>query len=63
MVGRLDKKFCSNQCRANFANARRQSDRGEIMIREINVVLRQTGQYYAAPALWEKLPYGGKCWN
>src|SRR5690554_4442509 len=37
--GRLDKKFCSDQCRANFNNLNRNEH--EILIKKINSVLRK----------------------
>ncbi|WP_299756936.1 hypothetical protein [uncultured Pontibacter sp.] len=41
MTGRLDKRFCSNQCRANAHNANRRQNSGEQLILNINSILRR----------------------
>jgi predicted nucleic acid-binding Zn ribbon protein len=41
MTGRLDKRFCSNQCRANAHNASRRQNSGEQLILSINAILRR----------------------
>jgi len=40
IVGRADKRFCTNQCRAAYSNKRREADAGERFMREINNKLR-----------------------
>ncbi|AKQ45040.1 hypothetical protein TH63_04370 [Rufibacter radiotolerans] len=44
IIGRADKRFCSSQCRTGFANAHRLSDQGELLIKEVNMVLRHNRQ-------------------
>ena len=44
MVGRTDKRFCSNQCRAAASNRRRTEDAGERLMKEINNRLRHNRQ-------------------
>ncbi len=44
IVGRADKKFCSDQCRARAGNQRKGSDQGEQLMREVNATLRQNRQ-------------------
>ncbi|SIR30870.1 hypothetical protein [Pontibacter lucknowensis] len=41
MTGRMDKRFCSNQCRANAHNAGRRQNSGEQLILNINSILRR----------------------
>jgi hypothetical protein len=41
MAGRIDKRFCSDQCRAMAHNRQRQKNQGEQMVRRINLVLRR----------------------
>lgn len=41
IVGRFDKRFCSDQCRAAASNTRKLSDSGEQLIRSVNAILRQ----------------------
>jgi predicted nucleic acid-binding Zn ribbon protein len=41
MTGRVDKKFCSDQCRATASNRRKDQDRGEQLIKDINYRLRR----------------------
>ncbi|NDK56663.1 hypothetical protein [Pontibacter fetidus] len=41
MTGRVDKKFCSDQCRATAGNRRKDQDIGEQLIKEINLRLRR----------------------
>jgi predicted nucleic acid-binding Zn ribbon protein len=38
--GRVDKKYCSDQCRATAGNRRKEEDKGEQLMRDINNVLR-----------------------
>ena len=40
MSGRVDKKYCSDQCRATAGNRRKEVDKGEQLIRDINNKLR-----------------------
>ena len=40
LAGRMDKKFCSDQCRARAGNLRKLEDQGERLIRQINQALR-----------------------
>ena len=40
IVGRSDKKFCSDQCRARAGNYRKLSDQGEQLMRSVNSALR-----------------------
>jgi predicted nucleic acid-binding Zn ribbon protein len=44
MTGRSDKRFCSDQCRATSANVRRLTEEGELLIRNVNRVLRRNRQ-------------------
>ena len=44
LIGRTDKKFCSDQCRARAANQKKLEDRGERLMREINGALRRNRQ-------------------
>ncbi|WP_210465389.1 hypothetical protein [Rufibacter roseolus] len=44
LVGRADKRFCSDQCRARSGNQRKLQDRGERLMREVNSALRQNRQ-------------------
>ena len=39
--GRSDKKFCSDQCRAQVNNQKRKADAGELLILNINRILRK----------------------
>jgi predicted nucleic acid-binding Zn ribbon protein len=39
-TGRVDKKFCSDQCRAMANNRQKQADKGEQSIQQINRILR-----------------------
>jgi predicted nucleic acid-binding Zn ribbon protein len=41
MAGRVDKRFCSDQCRAQLHNLKRKADVGERMILNINRILRK----------------------
>jgi predicted nucleic acid-binding Zn ribbon protein len=41
LVGRVDKRFCSDQCRAQLHNKKRKADAGERMILDINRILRK----------------------
>jgi hypothetical protein len=41
MSGRLDKRFCSNQCRANAHNAGRLQNSGEQLMLSVNAILRR----------------------
>jgi predicted nucleic acid-binding Zn ribbon protein len=41
MSGRLDKRFCSNQCRANAHNANRRQNSGEQLMLSVNAILRR----------------------
>ncbi|WP_299699659.1 hypothetical protein [uncultured Pontibacter sp.] len=40
LVGRVGKRYCSNQCRAAASNRRRSEDEGERLMKEINHKLR-----------------------
>ena len=44
ILGRADKKFCSDQCRARAGNQRKLEDKGERLMREINTTLRHNRQ-------------------
>jgi predicted nucleic acid-binding Zn ribbon protein len=52
ILGRADKKFCSDQCRARAGNQRKLSDQAEQLIREVNASLRHNRQVLqkASPA-------------
>jgi predicted nucleic acid-binding Zn ribbon protein len=41
LAGRSDKKFCSDQCRAQLNNKKKKSDAGELFIQDINRILRK----------------------
>ncbi|RIJ42487.1 DUF2116 family Zn-ribbon domain-containing protein [Pontibacter oryzae] len=41
LSGRSDKRFCSNQCRAQAHNAKRQQNEGEQLMVRINATLRR----------------------
>ena len=41
LAGRMDKKYCSDQCRAQLNNRKKKSDLGEKMILDINRILRK----------------------
>jgi predicted nucleic acid-binding Zn ribbon protein len=41
LVGRSDKKFCSDQCRAQLNNRNKKLDAGELIIHDINRILRK----------------------
>ena len=41
LVGRVDKRFCSDHCRALLHNKKRKADAGERMILDINRILRK----------------------
>ena len=41
LAGRFDKRFCSDQCRAQLHNIKRKADAGERMILDINRILRK----------------------
>lgn len=43
-MGRADKRFCSNQCRAAASNRRRTEDAGERLMRDVNNKLRHNRQ-------------------
>ena len=40
-LGRSDKKYCSDQCRAVLNNRRKKTDAGECMILDLNRILRK----------------------
>lgn len=44
IVGRVDKKFCSDQCRARVGNQKKLEGKGERLMREINGTLRRNRQ-------------------
>ncbi|GAB3529874.1 hypothetical protein GCM10027443_09730 [Pontibacter brevis] len=44
IVGRIDKQFCSDQCRARASHYRKLSDQGEKLIRSVNASLRHNRQ-------------------
>jgi len=41
LAGRIDKKYCSDQCRAQLNNRKKRADAGEILILNINRILRK----------------------
>ena len=41
ITGRADKRFCSDQCRAITGNSRKLEDKGEVLMRQVNQVLRR----------------------
>lgn len=41
LMGRADKRFCSDQCRATATNRRKMANTGEQWIRRLNRILRQ----------------------
>ena len=41
LAGRIDKKFCSDQCRAQLNNRKKKADPGERMILDTNRILRK----------------------
>ena len=41
LAGRIDKKYCSDQCRAQLNNRKKKSDLREKMILDINRILRK----------------------
>jgi predicted nucleic acid-binding Zn ribbon protein len=41
LAGRSDKKYCSDQCRAQLHNQKKKLDAGELIIQDINRVLRK----------------------
>ena len=41
LAGRIDKKFCSDQCRAQLNNRKKKADAGEILLLHINRILRK----------------------
>jgi predicted nucleic acid-binding Zn ribbon protein len=41
LAGRIDKKYCSDQCRAQLNNRKKKADAGEKMILDINRILRK----------------------
>jgi predicted nucleic acid-binding Zn ribbon protein len=41
LTGRIDKKFCSDQCRAQLNNRKKKADTGEMLILNINRILRK----------------------
>ncbi|WP_187263715.1 hypothetical protein [Pontibacter beigongshangensis] len=41
MVGRADKRFCSDQCRATANTLRKKGDESEVLMRHINQILRR----------------------
>ncbi len=41
LSGRVDKKFCSDQCRATASNSKKLEDAGEQLMRNINAALRK----------------------
>lgn len=41
LAGRSDKRFCSDQCRAQLNNKKKKSDVGELLIQDINRILRK----------------------
>lgn len=40
LSGRMDKRFCSDQCRARAGNRKKLEDEGEKLIRQVNQLLR-----------------------
>jgi hypothetical protein len=41
IIGRIDKKYCSDQCRAQLNNLKKKENVGERMILDINRILRK----------------------
>jgi predicted nucleic acid-binding Zn ribbon protein len=41
LSGRMDKRFCSNQCRAQAHNAGRRQNSGELLMLRLNAILRR----------------------
>jgi len=41
MKGRIDKKYCSDQCRFLHNSRKRNSDKGELLLIKINSILRR----------------------
>lgn len=41
LAGRSDKKYCSDQCRAQLNNKKKKMDIGELIIQDINRILRK----------------------
>lgn len=41
MEGRIDKRFCSDQCRFLLNNQKRREDKGELLMAKINTILRK----------------------
>jgi predicted nucleic acid-binding Zn ribbon protein len=39
--GRADKRFCSDQCRAIAGNSRKMEDKGEVLMKQVNQILRR----------------------
>ncbi|NDK54291.1 hypothetical protein GWO68_00030 [Pontibacter sp. BT213] len=40
LIGRIDKRFCSDQCRATAKNSRKAQNAGERLMKEVNTKLR-----------------------
>ncbi|MCX2739420.1 DUF2116 family Zn-ribbon domain-containing protein [Pontibacter anaerobius] len=41
IIGRTDKRFCSDQCRFLFNNAKKREDKSELLIQRVNATLRK----------------------
>lgn len=41
LAGRIDKKYCSDQCRAQLNNRKKKADAGELLILNLNRILRR----------------------
>ena len=52
--GRSDKKYCSDQCRSQSNNQKRKADAAELLMEEINRVLRQNRNILKTTSPWGK---------
>lgn len=41
MEGRIDKRYCSDQCRFLLNNQKRREDKGELLMAKVNTILRK----------------------
>lgn len=41
IIGRTDKRFCSDQCRFLFNNTKKREDKSELLIQKVNATLRK----------------------
>ena len=54
LVGRSDKKYCSDQCRAQVNNQKRKEDAGERLMLDINRILRRNRSILKNLSPWGK---------